>query len=194
MTKAMLYTLTLVTTLAVAGCGKPTKSPKKSGDDMSAPKAMTGGMESSPNMAAAPKAGGPASAAAACKKDAVRPGKSFAAKEYDVTVTAPAEAAQGKAAQAVITVTPKGGYKINMKYDHELVLKSMSTGIKPEHKTYENKHATQRDKAGLKFTVKYTSSAAGKKVLQGVLDFSVCTPKLCVNKDDLCVSWESAVK
>jgi hypothetical protein len=191
MRKVSLFTLALVAAVGLAGCKKAPQSPKAPGNDMSAPAAMgTGG-----DMSTALKAGPvPASAAAACKKDAVRPGKIFGTKEYDVTVTAPAEAGQGKAVLAVITVTPKGGYKINMKYDHELALKRMSAGVKPERKTYENKHAAQRDKAGLKFVVKYTGSAAGVKVLQGVLDFSVCTPKLCVNKDDLCVSWESTVK
>lgn len=193
MRKILLVTLPLLVALSAAGCKKAPKSPKQSGDELAGTD-MTAMPPTSGDMRVAPKGPGPASAAAACKKDTARPGKSYGAKEYDVTVTAPAEAAQGKAAQAVIAVTPKGGYKVNMKYDHELALKRMSTGVKPEHKTYENKHATQRDKAGLKFVVKYTSSAAGKKVLQGVLDFSVCTPKLCVNKDDLCVSWESAVK
>lgn len=191
MRKILLSTLPLLVALSVAGCKKAPQSPKQTTDDMGAVATMTTGGD---DMRAAPRAGGPASAAAACKKDAARPGKGFGAKEYDVTVTAPAEAAPGKAAEAVITVIPKGGYKVNMKYDHELALKRLSAGVTPEHKTYENKHAAQRDKAGLKFVVKYTSTAAGKKVLQGVLDFSVCTPKLCVNKDDLCISWESTVK
>lgn len=183
--------LALVTVVGLASCKKAPQSPKKSGDDMGATAAgdMAGDKRAAPSTGPAP-----ATAAAACKKDAARPGKAFSGKEYEVTITAPAEAGQGKPAQAVVTVTPKGGYKINMKYDHELALKRLSAGVKPEHKTYENKHASQRDKAGLKFVVKYTGSAAGKKVLQGVLDFSVCTPKLCVNKDDLCVSWESTVK
>lgn len=191
MLKLSLCMLAFLMVGGVSSCNKAAKSPKKSGDDMGGPAilGMAGGMR------VAAKAGpAPTTAAAACKKDTARPGKSFSAKEYDVTVTAPAEAGQGTAAQAVVTVTPKGGYKINLKYDHELAMKRMTSGVRPEHKTYENKHATQRDKAGLKFVVKYTGSAAGKKVLQGMLDFSVCTPKLCVNKDDLCVSWESTVK
>jgi len=183
--------LALGIVMGLAGCKKAPQSPKKSRDQTAA---FTAGGRAD-DMRAAPQTGtAPATAAAACKKDAAMPGKGFSGKEYEVTVTAPIEADQGKPAQAVITVTPKGGYKINMKYDHELALKRMSTGVKPEHNTYTNKHAAQRDKAGLKFVVKYTGAAAGKKVLQGVLDFSVCTPKLCVNKDDLCVSWESTVK
>lgn len=191
MCKVSLGTLTLVLAAGLAGCKKAPQSPPPSGDDMSAPAAMA--MDS--DMRAAQKAGpAPASAAAACKKEAARPGTPYTTKEYAVTVTATPEAGPGKTAQAVVTVTPTGGYKINMKYDHELALKRMSAGVKPERKTYENKHAAKRDKAGLEFVVKYTAPGAGKKVLQGVLDFSVCTPKLCVNKDDLCVSWESTVK
>jgi hypothetical protein len=195
MRKVSLGTLALVVAVGLVGCKKAPQSPKKSGDDMSAPTAegMTDDMRAAPRPGATPAAA-PANAAAACKKDAARPGKTFASKEYVVTVTANSAAAVGKAAEAVVLVAPKGGYKINMKYDHELILKRMSAGVAPERKTYENKHAAARDKAGLKFVVKYTPSAAGLKVLQGVLDFSVCTPKLCVNKDDLCVSWETTVK
>jgi len=191
MYKVSLATLALVLAAGLAGCKKAPQGPPRSGDDMSPPAAMA--MDS--DMRAAPKAGpAPTSAAAACKKDAARPGKSYITGEYTVTVTAPPAAGPGKTARAVVAVTPKGGYKINMKYDHELAIKRMSAGVEPEHKTYENKHATTRNKAGLEFEVKYTASTAGKKVVQGVLDFSVCTPKLCVNKDDLCVSWESTVK
>jgi len=194
MRKVSLCTLALVVAAGLVGCKKAPQSPKKSGDDMSAP-TMAGVSGMAEGMRAAPRPGpAPANAAAACKKDAVRPGKNFATKEYVVTVTATAEATQGKGAEAVILVAPRGGYKINMKYDHELVIKRMTSGAKTEHKTYENKHAATRDKKGLKFVVKYTTATAGLKVGQGVLDFSVCTPKLCVNKDDLCVSWESTVK
>lgn len=186
-----LCTLGLVLAAGLAGCNKAPQSPKKSGDHMAVPATMGAVLD----MRATPRPGPvPTTAAAACKKETARPGKTFSTKEYTVTVTAPGETDKGKAAKAVVAVTPRGGYKINMKYDHELALKRMSTGVKPERKTYENKHAAVRSKAGLKFVVKYTASAAGVKVLQGVLDFSVCTPKLCVNKDDLCVSWESTVK
>lgn len=191
MRTVLLGTLALVVITGLASCKKSPQSPKKPGAEPSA--TTTKGMADDTGARARPSTA-PANAAAACKKDAARPGKTFSSKEYAVTVTTTSEGGVGKATEAVILVAPNGGYKINMKYDHELILKTMSSGIKPERKTYENKHAAARDKAGLKFVVKYTPSTAGLKVVQGVLDFSVCTPKLCVNKDDLCVSWETTVK
>ncbi len=176
--------------LALTCCGKdPKPAPRSGGEPAPSPMANP-----DPPRASAPRVVNLPGAAAACKNDAARPGQSFSTKEYEVTVTAPAEASLGKVTQAVITITPKGGYKINLKYDHELALKRISSGIKPGRSAYGNDQAARRDKKGMKFVVKYTGSEAGKKVLQGVLDFSVCTPKQCMNKDDLCVSWESAVK
>ncbi len=195
MRTVLLGTIALFVITGLVGCKKSPQSPKKSGDEASATPTPTTTSSMADDMGArARPATPPANAAAACKKDAARPGKTFSSKEYVVTVTTTSEGSVGKATEAVILVAPKGGYKINMRYDHELILKTMSPGLKPERKTYENKHAAARDKAGLKFVVKVTPSTAGLKVVQGVLDFSVCTPKLCVNKDDLCVSWETTIK
>ena len=189
MRTAILCTLVFALTGGLWACKKKPQSPKIDGDD------KPGMMTASPgDSMKAPTIGkAPASAAAACKKNAVTPGKPFTKKQFEVSVKAPGEAALGKAAVAEVVVIPKGGHKYNVKYDTELIFKKLSAGVTVERKTYENKHAAERTKQRLRIAVRYTAKAAGKKVLQGVLDFSACTPKLCIT-EEVCVAWETTVK
>ncbi|MFH2007630.1 MAG: hypothetical protein ABI333_13675 [bacterium] len=189
MRTAILCTLIVALSAGLWACKKKPQSPKQDGDDKPG---MTTGKTDTPRKA--PVIGmAPATAAAACTKNAVTPGNPFKKEQFEVSVTAPAAAAVGSAAQAEVVVVPKAGHKYNLKYDTELVLKKLSEGVDVERKTYENKHAAERTKDRLRIAVKYTPKAAGKKVLQGVLDFSVCTPKLCVT-EEACVAWETTAK
>lgn len=184
------FVLALVSllTLGLGGCKKKPK------DGAGAPGAMNAMGTTAPpdgmggDVAARPRAVGAMSAAAACAKGA-RHDQAVDKTEYKLTITVPAEAKVGETVKAEITVAPKPGYKVNLKYPTELTLKP-TVGVDLPRTKYEKAHATTFTKKKLVFHVDLKATTAGKKVIAGELGFSVCTPKLCITEPDMCVAWE----
>ena len=187
MKKTLTLTLVCLLTLAFSGCKKKPKDQDKAkgGTDSMSMDAPAGGMGG--DMAARP-AGGAKSAAAACKKGA-RPDKAVEKPEYKLTIKVPASAKVGETVKAEIRVSPKAGYKVNLKYPTELVLKT-ATGVDLPKKKFEKGQAAKLTKEELVYQVDLKAKAAGKGVVAGELGFSVCTPKLCITEPDMCVAWE----
>ena len=172
---------------ASAGCGK--KPVQKEGSPSGAMEPVGGGQ----HRRAPPRDGAmrtpPQSAAAACAEGA-RPDHGVSKEQFEVSVKTPRETKVGEAAEAEITVLPKAGYKINLKYPSELELKRGSEGLTLPRKSFEKAHAKELTEARLRFVVAFTTTSAGTKVAHGELGFSVCTPKICITEPDFCIAWE----
>lgn len=191
--KLVLFHLVCLTTIVFAGggapgCKKKEKKPAKTGN---APAAMQA-IDAMDSMAPAMQAKGPATAEAACPKGA-RPGHPLKKETFEVTVQAPAQAAKGAAAKAEVLVVPRGDYKVNLKYPTSLALKPPPAGVALRQRKLEKAQATELTKARARFQVEYTPGTAGKKVLAGKLEFSVCTPKMCL-EEETCVAWETTAQ
>lgn len=180
--------------LAALGLGGCKKTPKAQGT--SSPGAQDLGARGeerpAPRRAALKKREVP-SAAAACAKGA-RPDRAVSQEQYELSVRVPPETQVGETAQAEITVVPKTGYKINLKYPAELTLKAGSSGLELPRGEFEKGHAKEFSAERLRFQPAFSSTSAGRKVVHGELAFSVCTPKVCIIEPDMCVAWEVTAK
>ena len=200
---ATVFTFACVAILGIGlgACKKKPKDAKKTADNTPSmtsdgPMAMTpppmAGMAGMAPMTAMAPAKAPTSAASACAKGGAHPGQTFSKDQFTVSVKAPAAAVSGAAAQAEITVVPKGGYKYNLKYPTELSLKFVPAGVDVARKLYEKGHA-KITKGQAQVVVAFTPRKAGKLVFRAEMDLSVCTPKLCVT-EQACVAWETTAK
>ncbi len=192
MRSAVLLTLVTLLSFGPTGCKKKPRNEGKSPDQTTA---MTGDMagDTAGGMAARPKAvSGYKSAAEACAKG-VLPTRPVDKPEYKLTVQVPTEATVGQSTKATLTLVPKPGYKVNLKYPIELNLKAPDS-VKLVRKKLNKTHAKTATHKELTFEVEFTHQVKGKQVVRGELGFSVCTPKLCITEPDMCVAWEVTAK
>lgn len=189
MIRGRACTLILIPLLAISGCAKKNESKGKatagSEDRGTAPEARR---EAPREPARAAR-----SAAEACAEGA-RPDHGVSKEQFEVTVKAPKAVKVGSAAEAEIVVTPKEGYKINLKYPTELALKTGSEGVSLPRSSFEKADAKELTVARLRYVAGFTATSAGTRVVRGELGFSVCTPKICITEPDFCVAWEVAAQ
>ncbi len=102
---------------------------------------------------------------------------------YAVTVTSPA------GAPAAISMSPRGGFKINKAYPTKVVL-TAGEGVTLPKTTLKKGDATSLDEKGAAFPVAYTCGEAGGKV-DATVKFSVCSEQTCEMVKEK-VSWQVA--
>ncbi|AKT38672.1 hypothetical protein [Chondromyces crocatus] len=114
-------------------------------------------------------------------------GTALAASEYEFKVTPPAAAKANSKAEATVSVTATGAWKINQEYPAKLVLDETS-GL-----TFEKAKLTKDDKGSVKiddhaveFKIAVTPSAAGAKEIKGKVKFGVCdaAKTQCLSKEE----------
>ena len=112
------------------------------------------------------------------------------AKNFALSVQAPATSEVGKVARARVKLEPGTGYKINKQYPIKLEV-TPPGGVDVERKTLRAADAVRLDAQQALFEVAFTAKEAGRKELRAVLGFSVCTPKAClVKKEPLAFSTD----
>lgn len=184
MRKAACIPLMSLLLVGPGGCSKQSSEPEASAAKPRARSAAAAGMRPAPRRRAAAR-----SARAACAKGA-RPDQAVEKEQYRLTVKVPAAVRVGQTVNAQIEVTPKAGYKVNLKYPAELRLAAAPAGVKLPQRKLAKKQAAALTKERLRFEVPLQATDAGEHVVSGEVDFSVCTPKLCITEPDTCVAWE----
>ena len=183
---ALLLLVGLLTP-ALAGCGKKPApeegAPAAARDRGEAPRARRDPPRDEARVEPA------RSAAEACAEGA-RPDHGVSKEQFEVIVKAPREAKVGEAVVAEIQVSPKTGYKMNLKYPTELSLKRGSDGLSFSRQSFDRTHAKELTLARLRYEASFTATSPGVKVVRGEIGFSVCTPKVCITEPDFCVAWE----
>ena len=114
-----------------------------------------------------------------------------AAANYRLSVEAPKEAKVGQAARVVVRVTPKGPWKVNLRYPIRLKLQPPA-GVELAKTELQAGDAQVSEKEA-KFDVAYTLKEAGAKTVNGELKFSVCVAEKCDIKKET-VSWTTSAR
>lgn len=97
-------------------------------------------------------------------------------KPFVVTVERIA-AKRGTPAKARVVFTPTAGYHINKEFPTGLKLQPPK-GITVDKVELKQKDAALTEQEG-HFDITFTASEAGRKVINGTLNFAVCTDKTC---------------
>jgi hypothetical protein len=110
---------------------------------------------------------------------------------YQLSIDAPKEAKVGQAARVVVKVTPKGPWKVNLRYPIRLKLQPPA-GVQVAKTELVAADAQVSEKEA-KFEVGYTLQEAGAKTVSGELKFSVCVADKCDIKKEA-VSWTTSAR
>jgi hypothetical protein len=114
-----------------------------------------------------------------------------AADNHTIAIEAPADARVGQAVRAVLRITPKGKYKMNLRYPTALTLAAPAGVDLPKTKLRGEDVTISEQEARIE--VAFTPRDAGQKVFAGELKFSVCTAQACDIKKEK-VSWTTTAK
>ncbi len=106
-------------------------------------------------------------------------GKGLDKKNYDLSVTGPARLAKGAKGTYEVVLVPKTPYKVNKLYPHQLVFQKVPSGLVLSRKVIPKKDAAVFQPHKLVFRFQVTAQQAGPALIEGLLKFSVCTPKFC---------------
>lgn len=114
-----------------------------------------------------------------------------AGANYQLRIDAPKEGKVGQAGTAVVRVTPRGGWKVNLRYPIRLRLQPPAAVAiaKAELAAADAKVSEQE----ARFEVGYTVTQAGAHTVTGELKFSVCDKEKCDIKKEA-VTWTTTAR
>ncbi len=106
-------------------------------------------------------------------------GATLKKKNYDLSLTGPAKLANKAKGTYEVVLIPRAPYKVNKLYPHRLTFGKVPSGLAVSPKILEKKDAAVFEPHKLVFRFEVTAQQEGPAVLEGLLKFSVCTPKFC---------------
>ena len=112
---------------------------------------------------------------------------------FDVAVNAPDSAAANQPAEAVITVTPTPGWKLNDEFPTKLTV-AAPQGVTVDTPVIDKKTAKRFTKARADFAVTFRAPV-GTQAFSSKLRFAVCTvdETVCIPKTET-IRWKVAVR
>ena len=126
----------------------------------------------------------------ACKRNESPPagGGARPADAFEVGLSAPASAAVGEKAEAMVSLTARKGFHVNAEYPHSFRPGESSAGIHFDATRYDLKDSSERtpcqgapeETCALRARVPFQATAKGAQRVAGVLAFSVCNPEICL--------------
>ncbi len=114
-----------------------------------------------------------------------------AGTNYQLSIDAPKEAKVGQSARVVVRITPKGPWKVNLRYPIRLKLQPPA-GVEVAKTELQAGDARVSEKEA-KFEVGYTLKETGAKTVNGELKFSVCVAEKCDIKKEA-ISWTTSAR